>query len=246
MFLVFALYAHVAFGLSVRSYLPRLCILECYKGSRNSPTHSYPDTLKDIPLFVVESKHSKPIVLTHNHEQIISVFVDPKDANDFLTEVYQAEPTGSNSESKLHIRVTNLQEWLEKVDPSVPKLESKIKFKLVPSSTQLTKAYEYMPLTSRNDLFVPLFYSKSLSVQSSNKLVTPLFLDFDDLLSSINLLNNKNQIDGAIKSIEVMSLVDLLLQNPNIDNYVLVQSASAVRFCDSERDAPNVSPSISE
>lgn len=81
-----------------------------------------------------------------------------------------------------------------------------------------------MPLSSNKELFVPLFYSRKLVIPSqSHKSVTPLFLDFEDLIGHINTLNDSEQRELALRSIGIVSLVDFLLVC-----YLFVSSTSRV------------------
>lgn len=236
MFVLFLLYIPFIAGLSSKRYGMKLCSIWPKKLDNGIPTRKYSKTLREIPLFIVEAKYSNPIVLNVNGEQVVSVFVDPNDAIEFITEIYQAEPSDSNIDSGLRIRLTNLYEWLEIVDPNIPRVSSKPKFQLVPSAAQITNAYAYMPLAAKKELLVPLFYSKNTTSSfKCNNSNTPLFLEYTDLLKSIAALEDKVQRELAIKSIGVVSLIDLLLCDPALEEHTIVPSSSSLDFCRRER-----------
>lgn len=94
MFPLFVLYIHIVTGLSIRPSILGNPFVSRNKADSVPPSRQYSDTLKNIPVFLVESKYSTPIALKDNGGQLISVFIDPRDALDFLTEIAQAESPG--------------------------------------------------------------------------------------------------------------------------------------------------------
>ncbi|KAG6440137.1 Tic22-like family protein [Babesia bovis T2Bo] len=207
-----------------------------YPGIQRTPAHQYFGTVDDIPVFVVESKYSSPVILTLGNERVVTGFVDPKDAVDFLSEIAQTEGPDEYRSSNLRIKVMNLKQWLDKADPNRNRIRSNIKYKIVPSSDQKTSRDLYLPFRHRNKSHVSVFYSKNLALNSpSGQSLTPLFLDLKDLQQYISTIEDPVHREHCSRSIDVMSLFDLLLANPTLDGYVIAPSAKSIEFCNKER-----------
>ncbi|CDR94219.1 hypothetical protein BBBOND_0105280 [Babesia bigemina] len=199
--------------------------------------HSHLGNAKDVPIFVVESITSPVITRITRSEKIVTAFVDPRDAIDYLTELTQAGSAVEYELPSLRIRILTLQELFEKIDPTKPRISSHIKYKLVPSSSQLPLASLYLPLSYKNDVHIPLFYSKALNISpTEGKVLTPLFWDFADLTASINMISDLQHREALIKSIGILSLFDILLENPRLDGYYMVPSLQALQFCQKEKN----------
>ncbi|AFZ80700.1 hypothetical protein BEWA_001070 [Theileria equi strain WA] len=189
--------------------------------------------LEYVPVFRVVANNGSNLTLNFKNEPNVLFFLDPKDAIDLMTELSQSFPNG-NAITKLRLCVSDMREWFDSVDPSRKHIKG-AKCKLVPSSRQLLKTYDYMHPADAN--FVPLFYSTSIVCGNRGGESKPdilVFFDFNDLISQINTLKSPIEREYALSNIKVTSLVDLVLDN-KLGNVTLVPSRKSLEFCKSER-----------
>ncbi|GFE54801.1 apicoplast TIC22, putative [Babesia ovis] len=212
MYILLLLQCQIISALSIGNSIRRFSLSWNNQKIHHPSAHQYIGSIEDVPIFVVESRHSSPVTLTIGTERVVPAFIDPKDATDFLAEIAQTESSDEFQCSSLRIRVMTLSQWFEKVDPSKERLTSRIKYKLVPSSTQNEPKNIYTPLRPRHDSSVPLFFSKRLVITSSSgQTLTPLFFDLNDLYDHTKVFKDPKQRELIMKSVEVLPLIDQLL-----------------------------------